>query len=355
MQHIAGMVITEMMDASYYARMKGLPYGGYCPDLYRKHQVSRAAAVQHILQTMGWNHLLPMACPNATLGQGFTDRKLYHSVREPPSTFFTNSLADPWLQEMRHHTTTTRAVSVDDDKTKNQDMQGASNSSSLFHDTTMQSSYFRVAIHIRRGDVTPCSEHHQGRYLPNAHYLALLQHFLPPTPSHGSLSPTKRLQQLRPCWMYRHRSNRRACRTSRPIGLPHDRHLLIQIFSVSDSPYENWTLFEDACNQLYQQHGNGKHPVCQLELDTPQGKVWKHIVTANVVFLSKSTFSYTPAMFQGQQQQHVVYTPFPRRPLDTWRVAPPDIVQESHRIVTQELAHHAKCRSDSNQTRNDKR
>jgi hypothetical protein len=38
---------------------------------------------------------------------------------------------------------------------------------------------FTIAVHIRRGDVSPCGEHY-GRYLPNSYYQALINRYMRP-------------------------------------------------------------------------------------------------------------------------------------------------------------------------------
>ena len=36
-------------------------------------------------------------------------------------------------------------------------------------------SMYEIAVHLRRGDVSPCT--HARRYLPNSHYLALIDQY----------------------------------------------------------------------------------------------------------------------------------------------------------------------------------
>jgi hypothetical protein len=104
-----------------------------------------------------------------------------------------------------------------------------------------------VVVHIRRGDVSLCDPITRDRYLPNQHYQTLLE-------GYGD-------------------------------------NYNVTVFSESKSP-ESWNDFENY----------------NLQLDTSPAEVWKAMLDANVLILSKSSFSIVPAVFN--RHGLVVYTPF---------------------------------------------
>lgn len=111
-------------------------------------------------------------------------------------------------------------------------------------------------IHIRRGDVNP--ERHPDRYLPNSFYLNIIQ----------------------------------------GIKQKHGEDVDITILSESNS-FESWSDFDGI----------------QLVLDAPLHQCWKMMMSAKVLVLSKSAFSYLPAIFcEGE----VIYTDFWHAPMPHW-------------------------------------
>ncbi|KAL7571862.1 hypothetical protein ACA910_002936 [Epithemia clementina (nom. ined.)] len=354
----SGMVITEMLNAHAYAFAHNLPYGGYCKDHKNSHRVR---AVEEILDVMGWQSVLPMKCPNQTLHQQSTKREHYHNaLYEGPSNVFAFP-NHPWIKYMQRHTNYTidqehqyfAPPSAAVESMQNHQTTATtitSNKNRLPARTRLlePKDYFRVAVHIRRGDVTPCMNQHQERYSPNAHYLRLLEYFLPPDEKKSEYYTVGNWwkRQIYVWWPLV-----RGHKWRKPPPPPvhyHRRPLWIQLFAVSDSPYENFTLLEHDCNALYRnnnKNSNSGYPhqssFCQLELDTPQWYVWKSIAVADVVVLSKSTFSYIPAMLN--RNGTIIYTAFARRPMAHWTRAPTVILKESQRIVEEELAYHPKC------------
>lgn len=123
---------------------------------------------------------------------------------------------------------------------------------------------FTIAVHIRRGDVDPCCW--PRRYLPNSHYLHLIEKYAA------------------------------AYTDSRVV-----------IFSESKS-FEPLDVFS---NKGY-----------ELILDGDVGEAWKTIMVADVVIISKSSFSYVPAALslQDNNKTRVVYTNFWHKPLPGWEM-----------------------------------
>lgn len=130
-----------------------------------------------------------------------------------------------------------------------------------------------VVVHIRRGDVSLCDPSTRDRYLPNEHYQSLLQKY--------------------------------------------DSGTDVTIFSESKSP-ESWNDFR--------RHGN-----YNLQLDRPPVEAWKAMMDADVLILSKSSFSIVPAVFN--RRGVVVYTPFWVQPLGAWNVVDDDTCRASGRAV----------------------
>jgi hypothetical protein len=113
------------------------------------------------------------------------------------------------------------------------------------------SNVFMIAVHVRRGDVTPCRDKNQGydRYLPNLHYRNLIDQYYQP----GAR---------------------------------------VVIFSQTTS-HES---FEEFSDKGY-----------EVSLDDELDKIWRTIVTADVVILSRSSLSLIPAVVA---RGTVIYTPF---------------------------------------------
>mmetsp|Transcript_6464 Transcript_6464/g.8396 ORF Transcript_6464/g.8396 Transcript_6464/m.8396 type:complete len:332 (+) Transcript_6464:71-1066(+) len=123
-----------------------------------------------------------------------------------------------------------------------------------------------VAVHIRRGDVDPCQ--YPTRYLPNSYYLKVLD----------------RLQ------------NGKSTRYN------------ITIYSGKES-FEGWRDFES--------RGYGKEFSDDIEL------VWSSMLNADILVMSKSSFSLVPAVLS---RGTVIYTPFWHKPLAQWQVVEKGIV-----------------------------
>jgi hypothetical protein len=142
----------------------------------------------------------------------------------------------------------------------------------------------RIAVHIRRGDITPCRPRTRGypRYLPNQHYLKLIDRY---TSTSTSTAQTKASQ--------------------------------VVIYSESES-FESFDVFRERGYQVV--------------LDGSIGDVWKGIIGSDVVILSRSSFSLVPAiMAKGK----VCYTPFWHVPLPHWDVVDEAFLNETHTAFRQ--------------------
>lgn len=111
-----------------------------------------------------------------------------------------------------------------------------------------------TAVHMRRGDVKPCIKGGGFyRYCPNQHYLEIMAKYV-----------------------------------------PKESHSHIQIYSETES-YENFTDFAECCS---------------MELDKDLGETWLGMMMADLLILSRSSFSYVPALLNVNPNVQVIYTPF---------------------------------------------
>lgn len=143
---------------------------------------------------------------------------------------------------------------------------------------------YEIVVHVRRGDVSPCQN--KRRYLTNNHYLQLIDQY---TPS-------------------------REERNHRPLH--------VTIFTESDS-FEDMTVFRE---RNY-----------SVELDTEDlAVIWKAFLSADVLILSRSYFSFVPA---AVNPNIVVATEFfGFEPLPGWKKADSNLVKQTD----QEIRHMAK-------------
>jgi hypothetical protein len=229
----SGSVIADMMYAHAFAFAHNITYGGSCClRWYLPSNVTR-----DLLTDLGWTKLFPFQCPDGI------DKAKYRTVRIENRENITA------ISPLLLHKDTFR---LDGDKSNFKpawresvheklrlDRIGSTNTGS-----TGSEHPFEIAVHIRRGDVDPCRR--QRRYLPNSHYLALIDQF---TPNSTVL-----------------------------MGRP----LHVTIYSESDS----FEPFDDFVARNY-----------TLALDTDNlAQIWHALATADVVILSRSTFSIIPAM-----------------------------------------------------------
>ena len=176
---------------------------------------------------------------------------------------------------------------------------------------------YTIAVHIRRGDIGPCRPRTRGyhRYLPNSHYLRLIERYKPKDRIDDSTKTS----------------------TSATTTTPTKTQTRIIIYSESES-FES---FDDFTKLGY-----------DVVLDGNINIVWKGLLDSNVMILSRSSFSLVPGIllsYQNYNHNHnegsdpnqqqkvgeiatttttannydkkvVVYTPFWHEPLQHWDV-----------------------------------
>ena len=121
--------------------------------------------------------------------------------------------------------------------------------STFVYDERPPGAPLQVAVHVRRGDYQPChSSRHRHKYLPNAYYLAVLDKYLP-----------------------------RSCRTR----IANRCNVTIYTNHNPSQSFENFEEFQKR-NMT-------------VDATTHEADVWRAFINADVLVLSKSTFSYVPA------------------------------------------------------------
>ena len=263
----SGAVIHDMLLAHAYAFAQNHTtiYGGACVSKKTKWTVQELQTRHsELLQGLGLNRMLPFVdCPtneNAkTTSSSIVPRQVY---RPRLDNLYTEMVL--WTPEWLAHVQSKMNISNKNKYPKKEDT-------------------FVIAVHIRRGDIVPCNANFGARYLPNQHYLQLIQAYLPP------LSSQKTTQVI--------------------------------IYSESNST-EAW---EDFLQYNY-----------TVALDTNVADLWKGIMMADVVILSRSSFSFVPAalnVHQNNDGSTIVYTPFRYHPLPHWHVVNSTIMDESQQVM----------------------
>lgn len=146
----------------------------------------------------------------------------------------------------------------------------------------------RIIVHIRRGDITPCDDPFYLRYIPNSHYLELIDQY----------------------------------------AVRNDTFYNVTIYSEPLS-FESWQDFSVSHKSNVAYH---------LALGDDITDVWIDMLGYNddpstmnrTLILSLSTFSIVPALFVDQSSTTVVYTEFGHHPLPHWHLVGSELTKVSH-------------------------
>ena len=144
---------------------------------------------------------------------------------------------------------------------------------------------YTIAVHIRRGDVDPCT--YLNRYMSNDYYLKLIKQYY------------------------------------KLVPVQYEK-IVVDIYSQSES-YESFDIFDKVYGY-------------NLHLDDSLYNVWHALSTANVAILSKSSFSYVPAVINPNT---VVYTTYRHLPLPSWHIVNRTLSDPEKRAV--KLIHDTEC------------
>ena len=232
----AGAIIEDMLMCHAYAFHTKGDYGGICGKI----KPDKLAQYESLLDAMGLKEALPFACPSqfrrdSTTRRSMVPRELY---RKDDVRIWTPDYVDFLKSQVKY-------PPKKDDR-------------------------FTIAVHIRRGEVTPCRLENQGfeRYLSNLHFQMVIDKY-------------------------------------------YQEGARVIIFSNEES-YEPW---DDFRKKGY-----------ELELDGEITDAWKTFVTADLVILSRSSFSFIPAMVAKGK---VIYTPYWHKPLRRWVHVDKEIMEKS--------------------------
>jgi hypothetical protein len=273
----SGAAIQDMMFAHAFAFSENATYGGACDVAEQQQQknlmmnegegtvnLTPEQILEHrkdqhsVVQMLGLQDILPFACPKDRRRGIILNRFDYYQQD-------TRIWSREWVQHIQSvityypntprpsHTTTTTAL--------------------------------QVAVHVRRGDVTPCSTH-ASRYLPNSYYLNVLDTYLP------------------------------------------QNETLYEVSIYSDGKTNNESSFLERWEPFVQRNYS-------LNLDTNALDAWKAIISADIFIMSKSSMSLVAAMLNTNNLQNrnkkrsstIIYTPFWHQPLEDWIVVQDNLVQ----------------------------
>lgn len=290
----AGAVIQDMLLAHAFAFAKNMTYGGACRatgsenDMHSSTSNLTADQVSVLLFHLGLDDVLPIACPPLSPSENthtrgtidtttsragpLVDRKYY-------GRFHLRFCSAEWQTYMR----TKVQRRLDDDT--NRSPHNPSNHQQQHH-SPVENREAACVLHIRRGDVTPCDPGTRERYLPNSYYRKLVDRYAP-------------------------------------------AHCRVMIYSERTS-IEPWDDFRNYSLRLGTGDSDGHSPqvggVISASLPSSSmrdlAKIWIDMVTADVLILSKSSFSLVPALLSGAP------SPLPpsRSVLASPRFTPPRIV-----------------------------
>lgn len=255
----AGGALLDMLLCHAFAWQEGVPYGGACIEKANTNNDKNAtnesslppppphvAQQEQLIHWLGLEKELPWACPHDRTGI-LMNR---HDYFAQDTAIFT----DAWLAHVRS-IVTARTI--------------------MRHSASPSRRVRQVAVHVRRGDVTACTE--PQRFLPNSYYLAVLDQYVIPKSGDGTA-------------------------------------VNVTIYSDAVTGEE-----EDASSSSLEQWQDFTRRGYTVERGTDLTRVWNAFVNADVLILSKSSFSLVPALFNLNT---VIYTPFWHKPLDGWTVVP---------------------------------
>mmetsp|Transcript_29582 Transcript_29582/g.71194 ORF Transcript_29582/g.71194 Transcript_29582/m.71194 type:complete len:416 (+) Transcript_29582:84-1331(+) len=239
----SGAAIQDMLMAHAYAFSKGQRYGGACQRREFPDHVIQPR--KELLQVLGLESEMPFRCsPTGKLMNRFKYTQQDTGIFNTPN----------YLEYMH-------AVMMQKQQQPEQQHQPKRPK--------------QITVHIRRGDITPCRPRTNGfpRYLPNQHYLALIE---------------------------RYKAKLAAASSS-----DSDQQQPIQVVVYSES--ETFEPLDEFSQKGY-----------DLRLDGSIDQVWKAIAfESDVVILSRSSFSLVPAVL-SLPRTTIVYTPFWHKPLAHW-------------------------------------
>ena len=263
----SGSMIQDMLMCHAYAYHTNNVYGGACADWTLPQFRGKQEFHQQLLQAIGLNFVLSIACPppiNAT---------------DPPQKVI-------WMNRHKYISNDTGIFTSDYRQYIQRLMAPAIHKNE---------SEFVLSVHIRRGDITPCRPRTRDyhRYLPNSHYLTLIDRYLPFN-NDNSNSNNQKIDDTK-------------------VHLPNTTNKTIRVVIYSES--QSLESFTNFTNRGY-----------DVQLDGDIGTVWQGLLASDVIILSRSSFSLVPAILTTAK---VVYTPFWHAPLSHWDIVDDELLQQT--------------------------
>jgi hypothetical protein len=258
----SGAAILYYLRGHAYARKWGLEYGGVCSD------TDTTPVHESMLQTLGLSHEIPLhSCPlEGDSSQVQYGIELMHEI-------FAHEFSMEWCKYMQ-----------------NQTRHATHNTTNSIHNDP-QRRPLQVAVHVRRGDVSPCSVFF-ARYLPNQHFRQVIEKYI--------LDPT---------------------RERRPVN--------ITFFSETSE-----TLYQPLEDLLAFGGANQTYITANLALDGSIEEVWRQMIESDVLILSKSSFAEVPALLSPRLSR-IIHTPYRKYepgemdPMDNWEIVDSAIMDQS--------------------------
>ena len=321
-------------------------YGGACG------QSEYIDDYNHLINGIGLSNMLPFACPNRRNSNIPTEIIVDRSTYQTPEDIRIFTL--DYIQHVQQNYILPyfqKQQKLEEQQQEEQLQQKSDTLSSKDNNSNDNSSGYYdyiIAVHVRRGDITPCCW--ETRYLPNSHYIQLIQRSI----------------------------DRIAMAISDDDGSKDDRtttttgntRIRVVIFSESSNNTQNNTAVESF--DEFRTMMNFTFPKVRVDvdivLDGDPVYVWKTmILRADICIVSKSSFSLVPAIFNIPTTQraiaiskaisnakatssttttttsdsstrgHVLYTPpYIHRPLQYWDIVEDSqLKQQSKKIVHQ--------------------
>jgi hypothetical protein len=300
-QDRSGAAILDMLMAHAFSWTLGRQYGGVCLPLVQGGTVSRHAPDhRRMIEVLGLQEELPYPLVPPSCEQLWNDtttsshimvlsRRTYMKWKD--TAIFTPEWTK-YIQQQRHKVLSSSSSSVipklePSTTTQPQPLQ-----------PPPQQPQERIIVHIRRGDVTPCMHDFQ-RYVPNSHYLRLIQRYATTATTTNNNNSSR-------------------------------RRVAVTIYSESRS-FEPWNAFENMSN-----HTDTSVTFCDLKLDDDMALVWSDmlgyydpLVVHRTLILSLSGFSLVPALLVNASTTTVVYTSCWHKPLPHWTVVESSITRRA--------------------------
>jgi hypothetical protein len=343
-QDRSGSVITDMLYAHSYAYIHNLTYGGAC---CLNKAYPRIETID-LIQRLSLTTILPFQCPsNKNIGSHLQipiqqvefhnitittydesrnktkhitlqtisklSSQIYHRDIYSNDEIVTNHFSISYrmyLQQLIQsekkmsailHESSQNSNIIEQNSNKKKRDHDNSNNTTILHQNlsnTNSKLNYEIVVHIRRGDIKPCFL--KQRYLPNIHYLMLIK------------EAKQMIYDQRKKYIGNDQGN------NEPVLEP---NIHVTIYSERDS-YESFDIF-------YQHNYT-------VELDTDDlMTIWDDISNADVAILSRSFFSFVPALLQQNPKQQIVVTPpfFGFRAVEGWYSVNTDFMEYSDSVT----------------------